>query len=150
MKKKFNEIRHVLEEHLSSINENTTEIQSMFDYLQEMETKMDTLSRRLDTLQLTIGEPIEKPFVEPLDQMEKNVFLLFYTENVPLSYQDISLRVRIPLSIVPECVSTLTKKGVPLLRTRIDNQIFFKLSPSFKEVQAKENVINLSLSSFIE
>ena len=41
MEYEFATIRHALEEHLSSINENTSEIQSLFDYLQEMEQKVE-------------------------------------------------------------------------------------------------------------
>jgi hypothetical protein len=150
VKKDFNVIRSALEEHLSAINENTTEIQTMFDFLQEMEIKIDKLSQRLDGMQLNLGQPIEKPFVEPLDHLEKNVFLIFYTEDSPLSYEEVSLKARLPVSSIPDCVSSLINKGIPLLRSLVNGQIFFKLSPSFKEMQAKENLVNLSLSSFIE
>ena len=149
-KKEFKEIRNVLEEHLSSINENTTEIQTLFDYLQEMEIKIDRFSQRLDNIQLSVGNPLEKPDIKPLDQEEKKVFLLFYTENMPLSYSEISLKAKIPISMVPDYISSLIEKNVPLLRSMINNQVFFKLSPSFKEIQAKENLVNLSLMSFID
>ncbi len=145
----FQHIREALEEHLSAINENTGEIQALFDYLQEVEMKVEKMCQRLDHLQLCLGQPMEKPAVEPLSQLEKNVFLVLYTETLPLSYEEISAKARIPASMVPECVSTLIDKGVPLLRSFVNNQLFFKLSPSFKELQAKENLVNLSLHSFI-
>ena len=37
----FSNIRAALEEHLSAINENSNEIQALFDYLQDMESKID-------------------------------------------------------------------------------------------------------------
>ena len=150
MRKDFHVIRHALEEHLSAINENTSEIQAMFDFLQEMEMKLEKMSERVDNMQLNLGQPLEKPCVRPLDTSEKNIFLLFYTENIPLSYNEISHKARIAISFVPDIVSSLINKGVPLLRSRVNDQLFFKLSPSFKEMQAKENLVNLSLSSFIE
>ena len=150
MKHDFKEVRDALEEHLTAINENTSEIQAMFDYLKEMEIKIDKLSQRLDNMQLNLGHPLEKPFVKPLDQLEKNVFLVLYTEEMPLSYEEISTKGRVALSSVPDCVSSLIDKGVPLLRSMVNGQLFFKISPSFKELQAKENLVNLSLMSFIE
>ena len=82
MRKNFKEIKDALEEHLSAMNENTTEIQSMFDYLQEMEIKIDKFSHRLDNMQLNLGQPVEKTSVEPLDKIEKSVFLLLYTVRI--------------------------------------------------------------------
>jgi hypothetical protein len=150
MKKDFKKVRDALEEHLSAINENTTEIQSMFDFLQEMEIKVDKLSQRLDNVQMSFGQPIEKPFVQPLDQLEKKIFLVLYTEEIPITYEEMSFKARVPLSTIPDCVSSLINKGIPLLRSRVNEQLFFKISPSFKDIQAKENLINLSLNSFID
>ena len=150
MYKGFKDVKRILEEHLSSINGNTSEIQAMFDYLQEMDTKVDKLSQRLDNMQLSIGEPLEKLNVEPLTQGEKDIFLVLYTEDMPITYHEISIKARIPLSLVPDCISSLINKKVPLLRSMINDQLFFKLSPSFKEMQAKENIVNLSLTSFME
>ncbi|HIH12450.1 MAG: hypothetical protein QT02_C0003G0006 [archaeon GW2011_AR9] len=148
MRAEFTNIRHALEEHLTSINENTSEIQALFDYLTEMEVKVDKLSQRLDQLQL--NQPTSKPYVIPLNQLEKRIFLVLYTETTPLSYEEISAKSGIPTPLVPECLSVLMNKGVPFLRTFINDQIFLKLEPSFKEMQAKENLVNLSLQSFME
>jgi hypothetical protein len=149
MKKQFDVVRQALEEHLSSINENTSEIQALFDYLHELDTKIDKLSQRIDQTQLEQEIP-EKPNVDPLNQIERKVFLVLYTENSPLSYDEIALKARLPCPSTTECVSSLTSKGVPLLRSSVNGRLFFKLSPSFKEIQAKENLINLSLQSFIQ
>jgi len=149
MKEKFEVIRNALEEHLSAINENTSEIQAMFDYLQELEIKVDKLSHRLDNLQLNTGGEIDKPVIQPLDHIERKVFLVLYTEDMPLSSREIGMKSRVPLSAVSECISSITDKGIPLLRSLVNNQIYFRLSPSFKEIQAKENLINLSLQSFM-
>jgi DNA-directed RNA polymerase specialized sigma subunit len=145
-------VRQALEEHLNSINDNTTEIQSLFDYLQEVEVKLEKISQRLDQVQMsTEAQPIAvKPAVAPLTQMEKKVFLTLYTGEMPLSYREISERSGVAPSIVHECISSLVSKGIPLVRSFCNDQMFFKLEPLFKEVQAKENLINLSLQSFLE
>ena len=62
-----------LEDHLQSINDNSAEIQSLFDYLQELELKMDRLSTRLDEVQIQHEHMIKKD-VQPLNHLEKQIF----------------------------------------------------------------------------
>ena len=143
-------VRKVLEEHLSTINENTTEIQALFDFLQDIETKVEKVSQRLDQLQLNQGQPLAKPVITPLNQIEKKVFLNLYTEEMPLSAAEIASRANLSSSLVIECIGALAQKGGPLSRNFCQDQMFFKLDQAFKERQAKENLINLSLQSFME
>lgn len=150
MKQQFEHIRRALEEYLSAINENTSEIQALFDYLREFELKVDKLSQRLDWMQLEQGKPLEKPAVAPLNQTEKNVFLVLYTEDTPLSYQEIAMKSNVPLALIPECISSLVDKGIPFTRSFVNKHVFLRLAEGFKERQARENLINLSLQSFID
>ena len=150
MKSEFMQIRRALEEHLTSINENTAEIQALFDYLNGMEVKVDKLSLRLDLMQLNFGQPVTKASVTPLNQVEKRIFVALYTETTPLCYEEIALKTAISPVVVPECLSSLMNKGVPFLRTFVNDQVFVKLEPTFKELQAKENIVSLSLQSFME
>lgn len=150
MKVDFTALRQALEEHLSAINENTAEIQALFDYVHELEVKMDKLSQRLDQVQLQQDTPLEKTTTLSLNQTEKKIFLVLYTAEGGLSYQEIASRSGLPFSLIPECISSLVHKGIPLQRFYCHNQLFFKLNPEFKELQAKENIVNLSLQSFME
>ena len=149
MKKKYDVIRTALEDHLKSINENSTEIQALFDYFKEFEIKVDRLSQRLDQLQLTNGQELEKNFVLPLNKIEKKVFLVLYTEETPLSYDEIGQRSSQPTLLIPEIISSLTNKGIPFVRSFVNNQMFLRIDTRFKDRQAKENLVNLSLQSFM-
>lgn len=148
----INNLKKLLQEHFNSINDNTAEIQSLFDYIRELEIKLDKMTQRLDKIQLNQSQepPVARPSVLSLNQTEKKIFLILYTEEIPLSYQEIAIRTSLPLTIMPECISSLISKGIPFQRSFFNNQLFFKLDPLFKEKQAKENIINLSLQSFIE
>ena len=148
-KKELEKIRNDLDEHLSTINENTVEIQGIFDYLNEVENKIDKISRRMERLQLSQDKPLEKPTISPLTQIETKVFLALYTEETPLSYNEISARTQLTIELVQESICAIARKGIPLQRSFVNNQQFLKISPEFKEWQAKENVINLSLQSFM-
>jgi len=148
MKKDLEKIKQALDDHLAGINENTTEIQALFDYLHELEVKFEKLNQRLDNLQLS--ENKDKPELITLTQKERKVFLVFYTEEMALSYHEIAEKAEISVALIPECISSLTNKGIPFIRTFVNDQIFLKLEPQFKELQAKENLVNLSLQSFME
>jgi hypothetical protein len=147
MEQKFSFVRKQLEEHLSAINENTSEIQAMLDYLQIIESKIEIVSQRMDLLQ--IQETKYKEEVEPLTEVEKKIFLTLYTEQNPLTFQEIAIKAHLLPSLVPDHVSSIVHKGVPLQRSSFNNRLFFKLDPKFKELQAKENLVNLSLQSFM-
>ena len=149
MKKKYDVIRTALEDHLKSINENSTEIQALFDYFKEFEIKVERLSQRLDQLQLNNDQPLENNSVLPLNAVEKKVFLVLYTEETPLSYPEIAQRTSQPIMLIPELISSLTNKGIPFARSFVNNQVFLKIDSRFKERQAKENLVNLSLQSFM-
>jgi len=149
LKKQFLLVRQTLSEHLSAINENTSELQSFFDYLQELDQKIEKLSQRIDQVQLQNQIPKIKPYIAPLNSTEKKIFLTLYTEEKPLNCLEISQKSGVPLSIIREHITTLSQKGIPFNRSFLNNKTFYQLDPQFKDWQAKENIINLSLDSFI-
>ena len=148
-KDKLEGFKRILEEHLIAINGNTSEIQGVFDYLHEIEIKLDKFSQRVDQLQLNQGGEVEKPIVSPLNQTEKKVFLVLYTEGESLTYNEISAKSGLPTVLISENISSLVVKGIPVIRSFFNNQLFVKIDPVFKERQAKENLVNLSLESFM-
>ncbi len=143
-------LQQALEEHLTAINENTTEIQALFDYLHELEIKHEKLAQRLDRLQLSHTKVLRKQALLPLNQTEKKIFTALYTDDTPLSFVELAERSGVPLALLPECISALSNKGIPFVRSFVNTQMFVKLDPEFKELQAKENVVNVSLQAFFE
>lgn len=150
MNKEFVAIRKMLEEHLAAINDNTAEVQALFDYLQELEIKLEKFSQRLDQTQLSLGIPKPRISVAPLNKMERKVFLILYTGDSLMTYLELAEKAELSVSVIPECISSLIQKGVPFRRSFFENQLFVGLEPGFKELQAKENIVNLSLQSFMD
>jgi predicted transcriptional regulator len=143
----FKKIFSSLEDHLQSINDNSAEIQSLFDYLQELELKMDRISSRLDEVQIQHEHMVKKD-VQPLNHLEKQIFLVLYTEEFAMTVPDICEKTKLPSSVVQERINTIITKGVPLVRSYVDKQVYIQIDGQFKERQAKENLVNLSLDSF--
>jgi len=105
LKKAFNTIKEEFEEHLGSINENTNEIQANYEYLCNIDSKIDKLNEKIEEIQLFIKylaneknrDDKKKPTHNHifLTTREKEVFLALYTmaeEKGPITYKAISRR----------------------------------------------------------
>lgn len=145
----ISQIKEEIDDHLAAINENTQEIQANFAYLSELSSKMDKLAQRLDHIEMMLSQNPKKIEIQPLSCSEKKVFLTLYTQEAPLTYEDISKETQMSISLVREHINSLIEKGVPVVKTYFNTRPFLKLDRHFKELQAKENLVNISLKSFI-
>ena len=136
MKTNFLKIRSALDEHLSAINENSNEIQALFDYLQDMEIKIDALHSRLDAFQL--DKQRKKTNIKPLNNVERQIFVVLYTAASYLGYSEISKRSKVAITCVPEHLHSLTSKGIPLTRSLVNKKVLVQIDSKFKERQAKD------------
>lgn len=151
-------IRHELEEHLQAINENTNEIAANYEYVGEIERKLDMLSERIDQLQMYIelnsGITISKRKnfeVRRLNRREQDVFLVIYTleeEKGGVTYEDIANKFNISEQLAGNYVTSLIEKGVPIIKRYLNSRPYLNLDPDFKTLQAKENILQLSLQEF--
>ena len=143
------QIREELDEHLSAINDNTSEILANYSYTQLVDQRLDQVMNRLDHIEQLLAGNKQRYTIQPLTYEEKKVFLILYTEEVPKSYSDLAQQTNLAEGLVMSIISTLIEKGVPLLKSYFNTAAYIKMDPLFKEVQAKENVVNLSLKSFV-
>ncbi len=154
----FTSINHELEEHLQSINENTNEIAANYEYICELEGKIDKLSARLDKIQMHL-EAGSANFiadrnrfdVKRLNRREQEVFLVIYTleeEKGSLTYGDIAKKLGISEQLAGSYVTSLIEKGVPVIKKYLNLKPYLRLDPEFKTLQAKENILQLSLEEF--
>ncbi len=157
LRQEFTKIKQEFEEHLQAINENTNEISANYEYICEIESKLDKLSERIDQIQMYFtGSGIDiarrnNPDVKRLNRMEQQVFLVIYTleeEKGSITYEDIARKLGISEQLAGNYVTSLIEKGVPILKRYINSKPYLRLDPEFKTLQAKENVLQLSLQEF--
>ena len=158
LKTELEKIRHEFEEHLQAINENTNEIAANYEYICEIESKLDKLSSRVDQLQMyleansSIAIAKRNNFdVKRLNRREQEVFLVIYTleeEKGSLTYSDIASRIGISEQLAGNYVTALIEKGVPIMKRYLNSKPYINLDPEFKTLQAKENILQLSLQEF--
>ncbi len=151
----FTKIRHEFEEHLQAINENTNEIAANYEYISELEKKIDRLSERIDYLQMHFESDklakMDNFEVRKLNRREQEVFLVIYTleeENGSVTYEDIARRLDLSEQLAGNYVTSLIEKGVPIIKRYLNSRPYLSLDPAFKTLQIKENVLQVSLQEF--
>jgi predicted transcriptional regulator len=151
--KALKDIKKEFEEHLQAINENTNEIQSNYEYLCEIENKINKLTERIDQIQFFLQsntnfiiDRIENFEIKPLTRKEQYIFLVLYTledEKGIVSYLDITKKTGFTESLVRDYVTSIIEKGVPIIKRYINNRVYLKLDKEFKRLQAKENILKI-------
>lgn len=151
----FAKIREEFEDHLDSINENTNEMQSIYEYACELDEKIEKLSSRVDEIHMMVRGLIQEKVKQEgrieLTKNEKKIFMTLYTfgEESSLSFADIARRTNLPELEVRRCLTSMLNKGLPLVEELVDEQIYFRINPEFKDLQAKENILDIEVNEVV-
>ena len=158
LKSEFTKIKHEFDEHLQAINENTNEIAANYEYICEIESKLDRLNERVDQIQMCLESSSNMACarknifdVKRLNRREQEVFLVIYTleeEKGSVTYADIAEKIGISEQLAGNYVTSIIEKGVPIIKRYINSRPYLRLEPEFKTLQAKENILQLSLMEF--
>jgi hypothetical protein len=154
MKFLFDEIKHELDEHLDSINQNTNEISSNYEYLCEIDYKINKLSEKIGNIQIFMEENMgykiaKKPKYEikTLTNNEQDVFLVLYTleeKKGAVTYLEIAKRTGLSEDLISGYITRMIEKNVPIIKRYVNNLPYLRLDPQFKRIQAKENILGLN------
>lgn len=147
------ELKEELEDHLTTINENTNEVQSNYEYLNEIDQKIDKINSRLDQIQLFLQDnsnfQVEKEPVfdiQELTNKEKEVFLILYTleeQSKGVTYSEIAKKLMLTETLVGNYILNMIGKGIPIIKCYIDGKAHLKLDQDFKRAQAKSNIVRI-------
>jgi len=151
LKSIFSSVYYEFEDHLDAINENTSEIQSNFEYLCKLDNKITKLNERIDEIHLILSKLTGKKTyknsridsIDPLTTKEKNVFLNLYTEQAPITYLDLAKKLKMPITLVREYITNLLEKGIPIQKVYKNQRPYIFLDPKFKNLQAKQNILKI-------
>jgi hypothetical protein len=142
------EIKKELDEHLSTINENTNEMQANYEFLMELDSKIAKLNERLDQMQMLLDPTCKKDEAvcsSPLTKREQEVFLIIYTaKGSLLTYADIARRTGLPETLVESYVTSLMVKGIPITKTYRSTRTYLRLEEKYRLNQAKNDILKLN------
>ncbi len=149
IKAAFQAVKEEMDDHLTSINDSTDELQEQADRVSELDEKFEKLKEQFDEIQLMLSKALQQNKEFSLSDSEKNVFMILYAiEQTPLSYTDISMRTGLTELAVKAHIFGMINKGIPITERQIDGQSFFRLDKKFKELQAKENILKIDMDGF--
>ena len=151
VKSNLKDIKEEFDDHLQTINDNTSEIQATYEYAFRLEEKLKKLDRRLDRIEsLTSGsaefESVEDDSGIELNDYEKKIFLILYTasESRPVNYGQIAQYLGEDELLIRGHVTNMLEKGLPVQKRYDDGCVYLFLDRKFRETQTKHNVLGIS------
>lgn len=146
------QVREELDDHLSSINENTDEIQCNFDMFKQLNQKIDKLTERLDLIQTMLTsqtvEEVKVFDISPLTKKEKDVFQALYLlahEKESVTYAELARKCCITESLTAQYTTNLIEKGVPVWKKYVNKIVHLTLDPDFVLEQAQNNPVGVTI-----
>lgn len=147
LKTAFKQIKNEFNEHLETINQNTTEIQGLYDYISEVEQKIDKLNERLDELQMTINPDMNyEQFQVELTHREQEVFMMLYAEPNKVTPMEMARKLGFTDEMVHRYIYNLITKGIPIIKHYEKDEMLLTLDHRFKDLQARRNILKINES----
>lgn len=134
-----------MDDHLSSINQNTSEVQSTQGALAELDAKIEKLSERLDELfmMLTPEKSIDFSSIK-LTRQEQEVFLVLHASETPLTPSQVGAKIGLGRQLAAQYLYNLQLKGVPMMARNWNGELFYALELKFKDLQARKNLLRIA------
>jgi DNA-directed RNA polymerase specialized sigma subunit len=149
----FSKIKDEMNNYRESINENTNEIQSNYEYMCRIDSKINKMSERIDEISMFIQNnattnssinQIKNQFsVSTLTTKEQEIFMAIYTQD-DVSYKEIGRKICLTENLVVCYVTNLMTKGIPVIKRYDGEEVRLAIEPDFKSVQAKENILGIN------
>jgi len=143
------DVRGELDDYREHLNEETNEIQSLYEYIHNVEGKLDRALSRLDEIALLVKgkKPHEKWVFTPLTAKEKEVFQMLYTLTASrpfVHYKEMATKLNLSKQLLSSYITVLIQKGIPVEKKYQSNQVFVRLHPEFRQAQAKDNIVGVN------
>jgi DNA-directed RNA polymerase specialized sigma subunit len=137
----FKKVKGELDDHLTTINENTSDVQELNETVLELEHKIDKLTERLDEIELLINPKFRNTNFQ-LSRREQEVFMALYVGK-SMTLSQIAKRLGFTTDMVNMYLINMISKGVPLQKELVDDLLVFSIEPDFKDLQTRRNILNI-------
>lgn len=144
LKHGFESSKEELEDHLQSINENTSELDMQNSFICEIDNRMTKMEEKMDELHFLLKQMVRKAQLSVgLSKDEQRVFLILYTHEKFMKPDAISEKALLETETVQDALGSMSDKGIPVEREILDGKVYFRMNPEFKLRQAKEQIIKI-------
>ncbi len=147
IRQSFEKIKEEMDNHLDTINKNTDEIQMLYDYLTEVDSKIEKLSERMDNMEMVLDPQMEALACNlSLNKKEQEVFVVLYTADDKVTTEEIAQTLGYTEEMVLNYLYNLISKDIPIIKECRGETMLLSLNPKFEDLQAKKNVLNIEES----
>jgi hypothetical protein len=149
LREAFRKIKEEKDEHLESINQLTSELQTAFEYISELDNKYEKLKENIDELMIFKNSILLNDkshfsnIILSLDEQKLFLTLYVFGEKEPLSWSFILKKLDLNDNLFRLLLSSLLDKKIPITRERIGAEWYFNIDPRFREMQTKEQLIKI-------
>lgn len=149
IKEAFKKLKEERDEHLESINQLTSELQTSFEYISELENKYEKLKEITDELQIFMNSMLlsdKSHFSDiSLTLEEQKLFLTLYLfgEKEPLSWTYLTKKLDLNDNGLRLLLSSLLDKKIPITKEKISSEWYFNIDSRFRELQTREKIIQI-------
>lgn len=138
-----NVLRDELDDYRQAINENTAEIETVYEFLGELDVRMNRLQAVVEEIALVVKGKSQAR-IEPLSRRERIVCQGIYVlgETKPwVCYDDLAKQCGLAKDCLAAVIACLVSKNVPVMKKYDAGKAYVQLSSEFRERQATKNVI---------
>lgn len=145
----FRKIKEERDEHLESINQLTSELQTAFEYISDLENKYDKIKENIDELMIFKNSILLNDkshfsnIVLSLEEQKLFQTLYVFGEKEPLSENFIIKKLDLNDTSFRLLLSSLLDKKIPITKERIGNEWYFNIDLRFRDMQTKEQLIKV-------
>lgn len=137
-------LRDELDDHRESINETTTEVASVYEFMDELDTKLSKVQAMVEELFLVVKGAKKEEKIKPLSGREKSICRSIYVlgqTRAWVGYEDIANHLKTSKDALSSTIAAIVAKGVPILKKYDAGKAYVQFTAEFRQKQAKENVI---------
>lgn len=136
-----------MDDHRETINQNTTEVQNIYEYLHDLDAKLEKLNERIDDVHMYMAPSMaEEQFSVDLTHREQEVFVVLYASEDKVTATEIARKLGFTDEMVNRYVYNIISKGIPILKHYDNDQIYLYLDLKFKNLQARKNILKINES----
>ncbi|MBT7902807.1 hypothetical protein HN587_03015 [Candidatus Woesearchaeota archaeon] len=144
LKHSFSKIKEEFDDHIQSINDNTSELTVLEGNVCEVDKRLTKLEEKMDNIHMILKTLLSQSHLNiELNQDEQKLFLLLYTSDEAMNRKEISTKISLEEETVSELILSMTDKGIPLHRINTTHETHFKLDEEFRLAQAREKIIKI-------
>jgi hypothetical protein len=138
-------LQEACDDHLLAINENTEEINNTQTSVEQIESKLEKLNARIDTMHMMFNQIMwQTKITIELNNDEQALFQVLCSHKNFLTLDFVMNKIHMNAETIRTFITSLIDKGIPVLVKDQGGQVFLNLDSEFRTLQRKHKVVKVN------